>query len=110
MKTKLRRVLVAGLCGAFVASSTSCYTYYQPPAYTQVPVGDSKGEYTPEESAPPPAPGYYAPRFVVDPGLVVAGIAAAGMLGYALGNNHSGGCHYGPPSYYGGGYAYGGYH
>ncbi len=46
----------------------------------------------------------------VDPGLAVAGVAAAGVLGYALANNHGG--H--PDYYYGGGgyYApryYGGY-
>lgn len=44
----------------------------------------------------------------VDPGVAVAGAAAAGLAGYAIGSNHHD--HY----YYGGGYYrrpyYGGYH
>lgn len=112
MKTSFRRLAVTALSGAFILSSTSCYTYYQPPVYTRAQVGDSKGGYTPEESAPAPAPGYYAPRYVVDPAAVaIAGMAAAGILGYAIGHNHSHGCYYGgPPAYYGGGVVYGGYH
>ncbi|MCF7675714.1 MAG: hypothetical protein K9N23_17435 [Akkermansiaceae bacterium] len=41
----------------------------------------------------------------VDPGLAVAGVAAAGLIGYAAGNNHNG-HHYRNGGYYGGG----GYH
>ena len=47
----------------------------------------------------------------VDPGLAVAGVAAAGLIGYAAGNDnhHHDNYYYGaPPRYYGGGY-YGGY-
>ncbi len=49
----------------------------------------------------------------VDPGLAVAGVAAAGLIGYAAGNNHNhydgpryyrGGGYYAPPRYYRGGY------
>lgn len=47
----------------------------------------------------------------VDPGLAVAGVAAAGLIGYAAGNNHHdhyhGGGYYAAP-YYGGGYYRGG--
>lgn len=49
----------------------------------------------------------------VDPGLAVAGVAAAGLLGYAAGNNnnnhhhyHGGGRYYAPPRYYRGGGGY----
>lgn len=45
----------------------------------------------------------------VDPGLAVAGVAAAGIIGYAAGNNNGHHDHYyGGPTYYRGGY-YGGY-
>ena len=59
----------------------------------------------------------------VDPGLAVAGVAAAGLIGYALAddNNHHhhggyygggyyGGGYYAPRPYYGGGYHRGGYY
>ncbi|MEO6477869.1 MAG: hypothetical protein ABIQ96_22310 [Luteolibacter sp.] len=55
----------------------------------------------------------------VDPGLAVAGVAAAGLIGYAAGNNHNDHYYYGRPVYYGGGgyyrgggprYYRGGYH
>ena len=43
----------------------------------------------------------------VDPGLAVAGVAAAGLIGYAAGNNH----HHHHGGYYGGGgYYRGGYY
>lgn len=41
----------------------------------------------------------------VDPGLAVAGVAAAGLIGYAAGNNNS---HDHYPGYYNGGYYRGG--
>ena len=45
----------------------------------------------------------------VDPGLAVAGVAAAGLIGYAAGNNNDHhDYYYGGPRYYRGGY-YGGY-
>lgn len=47
----------------------------------------------------------------VDPGLAVAGVAAAGLVGYAAGNNR-GDRHYHNGGYYGGGgyYRRGGYY
>ncbi len=47
----------------------------------------------------------------VDPGLAVAGVAAAGLVGYAAGNNHRN-RHYYNDGYYGGGgyYRRGGYY
>ncbi len=47
----------------------------------------------------------------VDPGLAVAGVAAAGLIGYAAGNNHGHDNHYygGNRYYRGGGYYYGGH-
>ena len=44
----------------------------------------------------------------VDPGLAVAGVAAAGLIGYAAGNDNHNNYYYGPPPRYYGGY-YGGY-
>ncbi len=79
-----RWVAVAGLA-VLVASGTSCMTTY-----------DANGN----------------PVQSVDPGLAVAGAAAAGVLGYAIANdnNHNnyyynGGGYYAPrgPYYYGGG-------
>lgn len=43
------------------------------------------------------------PMQTVDPVVAVAGVAAAGLIGYAAGNNHGNG-------YYGGGYYGGGYY
>ncbi len=42
----------------------------------------------------------------VDPGLAVAGVAAAGLIGYAIANNNDGNDHrhYRSSEYYGGGY------
>ncbi|MES2660054.1 MAG: hypothetical protein V4689_15640 [Verrucomicrobiota bacterium] len=46
------------------------------------------------------------PMQTVDPALAVAGVAAAGLVGYAVANNHHhhGNYYYGGPVYYGGGY------
>lgn len=80
---------------ACLASSVGCYPYadyYRPAASNQ----DAKGYSVPEESAPRPQPRYVG----VDPALVVAGVAAAGLVGYAIGNHH--GYHHGyyGPAYY----------
>ena len=48
------------------------------------------------------------PLQTVDPGLAVAGVAAAGVLGYAIANNNNHHSHHG--GYYGGGYYRGGYY
>lgn len=54
--------------------------------------------------------GYGRPVQSVDPGLAVAGIAAAGLIGYAAANNRPNyrNCHRG--GWYGGGYYGGGYY
>lgn len=78
MKTNsiLSRLLQVTAVLAMIGSSTSCVTTY-----------DAAGR----------------PVQTVDPGLAVAGIAAAGVLGYEIGhdNHHN---HYHGGGYYGGGY------
>ena len=73
----------------------SCYPVY-PPQYASAYNTDSKGYNVVPEAPPQPQ------RYGVDPALAVAGVAAAGLLGYAIGNH--GGCgpgyYYGPPVYY----------
>ena len=49
---------------------------------------------------------YGRPVQSVDPGLAVAGVAAAGLIGYAAANNHG----HGHGHYRGGGYYRGGYY
>jgi hypothetical protein len=102
MKTIAFRPMVPALLAACVVSSVGCYPAYPPPnAYSN----SSKGGYAePAEAGPPPQ---YPPRYVVDPGLAIAGVAAAGLLGYAIGQNHGyhhHGHYYGGPRYYGRGY------
>lgn len=95
MNTKLivfRSSVLVALLG-FIGSSVSCMTTY-----------DTNGR----------------PVQSVDPGLAVAGVAAAGVLGYALANDQHDHYYHGRPVYYagggyynyrGGGRAYrGGYH
>lgn len=79
MKTNLSmlRLGVLALLVAFAGSSVSCMTTY-----------DASGR----------------PVQSVDPGLAVAGVAAAGLIGYAAANNN----HHHHHGYYDGGY-YGGY-
>ncbi len=67
--------------GAFMGFSSSCMTTY-----------DANGR----------------PVQSVDPGLAVAGVAAAGLIGYAAGSNHND--HYHGGYYGGGGYYRGGYY
>ena len=60
---------------------------------------------------------YGRPVQTVDPGMAVAGVAAAGLIGYAIADGHHhggyyghGGGYYAPRPYYGGGgYYRGGY-
>jgi hypothetical protein len=78
-KTSMLRLGVTAVLVALAGSSVSCMTTY-----------DANGR----------------PMQTVDPGLAVAGVAAAGLLGYAAANNHHHHHHHG--GYYGGGY-YGGY-
>lgn len=92
MRSVFRFPMMLGLA-ACVASFTSCMTTY-----------DANGR----------------PVQSVDPGVAVAGIAAAGLLGYAAGDNHhhhsdnyyySGGPYYRGGGYYGGrGYYRGGHY
>ena len=50
---------------------------------------------------------YGSPRQSVDPGVALAGVAAAGLVGYALANDNRRTSCYGGGGYYGGGYGYG---
>lgn len=78
-------------------SPVGCFPAY-PPQDRGVAYGeDAKGGYdVGQESAPP------GPRMVgVDPALLVAGAAAAGLIGYAIGQHHH---HYYGPGPYGGYY------
>ena len=90
---------VATLLVACIAS-VGCYpAYYGGSAYNQ----DAKGYSVPQQPYYPQQPSGYVG---VDPALAVAGVAAAGLLGYAIGNNHG---HHGH-GYYGGGYYGHGYY
>jgi hypothetical protein len=71
------RLPVLALMVACAASSVSCITTYD---------------------------AYGRPVQSVDPALAVAGVAAAGILGYAVANNNSNHYHGGGGYYYGGGY------
>jgi hypothetical protein len=72
----LSRVCVAALGVGLAVSSVSCMTTY-----------DVEGR----------------PMQTVDPGLAIAGVAAAGVLGYAIANNNHNNHH---RHYHGGGYGY----
>ncbi|WP_052574013.1 hypothetical protein [Haloferula sp. BvORR071] len=97
------RVAGAAVLVALCASSIGCYSAAYPRSYQSAPAyTDAKGYQVPgpEQPAPPQAPPYgYGYRSGVDPGLAIAGVAAAGLLGYALGHNHH--SYYGPGYYYG---------
>ncbi len=67
------RIFALPLALALGASSVSCVTTYDP---------------------------YGRPVQTVDPAVAVAGVAAAGLIGYAIGDSRGGGC------YRGGGYYY----
>lgn len=96
MKMRACRLTAASLTVSCIATSVGCYyptpypSQYQAASY----YGDSKDAmtYGPADAPPPPS----APRYVVDPALVVAGVAAAGLIGYAIGNNHHHSRYYGP--------------
>ena len=78
MKTKILVRVGSALTAALIAvSSTSCMTTY-----------DAAGR----------------PVQTVDPGLAAAGVVAAGVLGYALSENHHHHHHGGYYGGYGGGY------
>lgn len=100
MKAMRIRLPAAGslACAVLVASCAYPPPYYAERYYTsspQPPMLEPVGEgyETQPPAAPAPAPGYVG----VDPGLVIAGIAAAGLIGYAIADG--GRCH--GPAYYG---------
>ena len=80
---------------ASIVSIVSCYPVY-PPRGQSAYNTDAKGYDVAPEPVPQPQ------RYGVDPGLVVAGVAAAGLLGYAIGNNggYNNRYYYAPPVYY----------
>lgn len=90
------RLSVALLAIAFTLSGVGCFPAYPPPD-DRFAYQDSKGYAVPQE----PAPYRQPPRQAgVDPALVVAGAAAAGLVGYAIGNNRGYRHHYDGPRYY----------
>lgn len=106
MKAQLPQWIPATLAAACLASVVGCYPAYPAPNYASYQ--DSKGYQVPPESAP-----VQQPRYVVDPAVAIAGVAAAGLLGYAIGNHHHHDYYHGPV-YYGPRYyrpvPYGGYY
>lgn len=100
MKTHSPRLITAALVAACLVSSVGCYPYtsdYYGPGAPHGAVASQQNQDAKGYSvAPEPAPPAQSRPVGVDPGLVVAGVAAAGLLGYAIGNNH--GYH---PGYYG---------
>lgn len=80
-KSSFLRWSAVSLLAVIVASSVSCVTTYDT---------------------------YGRPVQTVDPGAAVAGVAAAGLIGYAIANNNDDHRHY-RSGYYGGGYYRRGY-
>ena len=78
------RLAAAFTLGAALVMSTSCTTTYD---------------------------AYGRPQQSVDPALAVAGVAAAGLVGYAIANSNDQHHYHRPPPHYSGGYGYyrGGY-
>ena len=98
MKSAFLRPLVGITLSAFLVSAIGCYPAYQNGQQDgQFGYQDAKGY---DVGTTPVPPAGQPPRYGVDPGLAIAGVAAAGVLGYALGNNrgHRGG-YYGPRHY-----------
>lgn len=103
MKLRMIRGVSAVLTAACAASVVGCYPAYGPASYSTGYGQDAKGYAVPQESYPAQQPRPAG----VDPGLAIAGAAAAGLLGYAIGNNqgnryYHGGGYYRPVPYYGG--------
>jgi len=109
MKTPLPNLIARAGLAVLLALSIGCYPAYPPgsayaPAYSQ----DAKGYEVPY-GEPAPAPQAPPVRYGVDPGVVIAGAAAVGLLGYAIGSHHHHGYYAPGPYYYGHGYGYGPY-
>jgi hypothetical protein len=97
MKVPLQKFVAGTALTGFLALSIGCYPAYPPdsayaPAYSQ----DAKGYEVPYGEPAPQAPPV---RYGVDPGVVIAGAAAVGLLGYAIGSHHHHG-YYGGYGYY----------
>jgi hypothetical protein len=103
MKLRFHRWIGVTLLAASLASSVGCYPYtsdYYGPGAPNGGVAHNQNQDAKGYSVAPAPVAPAQPRYAgVDPGVVVAGVAAAGLLGYAIGNNH--GYHHG---YYGPGY------
>jgi len=97
MKKKSHGLIAAILSAGCVASSVGCYPAYPPQNNDSAYNPDSKGYIGDPEPVAPQRPAYRG----VDPGLAVAGVVAAGVLGYAIGNNrsYSRNVYYGPRYY-----------
>lgn len=99
MRIHYQKMTAGALLVACIASSVGCYPAAYPPANDSAAFDqDAKGYSVPPEPVPQQQPPRYAG---IDPGLVVAGVAAAGLLGYAIGNNRGYHHHhyYGPRFY-----------
>ena len=95
MKTRLSKAGRLALAGIVVLSPVGCFPAYPPQDRGMAYGGDAKGYDVQQEPAPPSGP-----RMVgVDPALLVAGAAAAGLIGYAIGHHHHD-HYYGGPVYY----------
>ena len=106
MKVPFQKLVAGTGLAAFLALSIGCYPAYPPgTAYAPGYSHDSKGYEVPYGE---PAPVHQAPpaHYGVDPGVVIAGAAAVGLLGYAIGSHHHHG-YYGGYGYYPGPYHYG---
>lgn len=96
MKAPLSRLAAGTGVAACLAASVGCYPAYPPgnpyaSGYSQ----GAKGYEVPYG----PAPAQQQPaHYGVDPGVVIAGAAALGLIGYAIGSHHD-------HDYYGGYYA-----
>ncbi len=84
------------LSAACAASSVGCYPSYPPPDHSSAYRQDSKGYAVEQAPVAPPQPRYVG----VDPGLAIAGVAAAGLLGYAIGDHRHHDYYHGPGYYY----------
>ena len=114
MNAPLAKFVARAGLAVLIGLSIGCYSTYPPgsayaPAYSQDAKGYEVpyGEHAPVPQEPAPA------RYGVDPGVVIAGAAAVGLLGYAIGSHHNHGYYggygyYAPgPYHYGHGYGYG---
>ncbi len=102
MKMRAHRLIAALLSATCIATSVGCYYPSNYPSQNQAGSyngGSKDGMAYESTDAPPPQP---TGRYVVDPAVAIAGVAAAGLIGYAIGNNNNYPRYYGPA--YGGGY------